>query len=250
MTKPIRSLSQKKVTQNIIDALVDHILDNDFTEGDKLPSQSMLADQMGVSRTSLREALAQLEARGVIEQVQGVGTFVTSDPEEPTPVVELETSVTEMIRAMGKTPGTSKTITEYRQPFPEFDECFPGHDELISVQRTRTADGEPFAVSYAFLRPGLIEAPADIEQIVKYESLHNFVNEYCDHYLMYFEDNIEIAHPTPEVAQELDIPESKPIFKFIRYHYDSDRNLIILSADYFNLKTIQVKTTLYKLFTD
>jgi GntR family transcriptional repressor for pyruvate dehydrogenase complex len=45
--------------------------------GDKLPPERELCDQLGVSRTALREAVKILEAYGVLEPTQGGGTYVT-----------------------------------------------------------------------------------------------------------------------------------------------------------------------------
>jgi GntR family transcriptional regulator len=47
------------------------------TEGDMLPSESELCKQYSVSRTVVRQALAELEAEGLVHKVKGKGTYVT-----------------------------------------------------------------------------------------------------------------------------------------------------------------------------
>lgn len=47
-----------------------------YQEGDKLPNESALGKLLGVSRTTLREAIRLLVARGVLEVRRGTGTFV------------------------------------------------------------------------------------------------------------------------------------------------------------------------------
>jgi GntR family transcriptional regulator len=47
------------------------------TEGDLLPSESELCKQYSVSRTVVRQALAELEADGLVHKVKGKGTYVT-----------------------------------------------------------------------------------------------------------------------------------------------------------------------------
>jgi len=44
--------------------------------GDRLPSEPQLAQQMGVSRATLREAMRAFEGQGLIRRRQGIGTFV------------------------------------------------------------------------------------------------------------------------------------------------------------------------------
>ena len=48
--------------------------------GDQLPPERQLAEQMGVSRPSLRSGLRSLQAMGVVRARQGSGTFVTDGP--------------------------------------------------------------------------------------------------------------------------------------------------------------------------
>lgn len=53
------------------------VLEGRLKPGDRLPSERDLSAQLGVSRASLREAIHQLAARGLLESRQGGGTFVT-----------------------------------------------------------------------------------------------------------------------------------------------------------------------------
>ena len=149
MPQHLRTINHRPLNQSILEALLDYILDSELKIGDKLPSQVRMSQKMNVSRTSLREALAQLEARGILKQVQGVGTFISFNPDEYKTSVSMETSITEMIRAAGKIPGTSEVILEWR-PLPgEFTHCFQSNQEkFICIQRTRTANEEPFAICF------------------------------------------------------------------------------------------------------
>ena len=52
-----------------------------FLPGDRIPSEVQLAKEIGVSRTSLREAVRLLIAKGVLEIQRGKGTFVTAAPD-------------------------------------------------------------------------------------------------------------------------------------------------------------------------
>ncbi|MSS08507.1 FadR family transcriptional regulator [Clostridium sp. WB02_MRS01] len=73
MAKKIQRVS---LQLEIIRYIQNYIEENDLKAGDKLPSQEQLLEMMGVSRTSLREAVKTLEARNVLEARNGKGVFV------------------------------------------------------------------------------------------------------------------------------------------------------------------------------
>jgi GntR family transcriptional repressor for pyruvate dehydrogenase complex len=59
--------------------IADMIRSGQYAPGDRLPSERKLAEQLQVSRTSVREALSRLETFGLLESRHGLGTFV-KDP--------------------------------------------------------------------------------------------------------------------------------------------------------------------------
>jgi len=74
--KPL-SLSEKIMAQ-----IKNSISQGQLKPGDKLPGERDLSQRLGVSRTSLREALKSLEATGIVEIKHGQGVFIKdNDPE-------------------------------------------------------------------------------------------------------------------------------------------------------------------------
>ncbi len=65
-----------RVSEEIAAYLKGLILKGQLKVGDRLPAERELADQLEVSRNSVREALHKLESTGLIESRQGGGTFV------------------------------------------------------------------------------------------------------------------------------------------------------------------------------
>jgi GntR family transcriptional regulator, transcriptional repressor for pyruvate dehydrogenase complex len=66
-----------------MDAIVAAVLDGRYPPGSVLPAERELAARLGISRTSLREAITRLEQLGVVDPQQGRGTVVL-DPEAST----------------------------------------------------------------------------------------------------------------------------------------------------------------------
>lgn len=72
------SINKKRLSDSVIEEIKRMIQSGELKEGDKLPNQNAFAAQLGVSRTSLREALNTLTRIGVIEQRPGYGTVLRS----------------------------------------------------------------------------------------------------------------------------------------------------------------------------
>lgn len=59
----------------LVEALGQRIRDGQLAPGDKLPTESAIVAEFGVSRTVVREAISKLQASGLVETRHGVGTF-------------------------------------------------------------------------------------------------------------------------------------------------------------------------------
>lgn len=69
------------ISQNIANQISDMIfLQKKYLPNDKLPNEHKLAEELGVSRTTIREAVKTLVANGVLAIERGRGTFVTTQP--------------------------------------------------------------------------------------------------------------------------------------------------------------------------
>ena len=68
----------KKVFLEIVSELKEYIKAENIRPGDKLPSERVLSEMLGVGRSSVREALRSLELLGIIETRHGGGTFLVS----------------------------------------------------------------------------------------------------------------------------------------------------------------------------
>ncbi len=66
----------KGLVDEIVQGLSNSIRLGQFQPGHKLPTESEIMAQFGISRTVVREALSKLQASGVVETRHGVGTFV------------------------------------------------------------------------------------------------------------------------------------------------------------------------------
>ena len=73
------SIKQQKLSDVITERLESMVLDGTLVAGEKLLPERLLAEKFQVSRPSLREAIQNLQAKGLIERKQGGGTFITQN---------------------------------------------------------------------------------------------------------------------------------------------------------------------------
>jgi GntR family transcriptional repressor for pyruvate dehydrogenase complex len=74
-----KTVQTSRLYQQIVQQIEDSILKGDLKEGEQLPAERELAQQFGVSRTAVREALKTLREKGLVEAYAGRGTFVTNE---------------------------------------------------------------------------------------------------------------------------------------------------------------------------
>lgn len=75
MYKTVRS---SRLYEQIVKQIEDSVLKGTLKAGDQLPAERELAEQFGVSRTAVREAIKALGEKGLVESYSGRGTFITN----------------------------------------------------------------------------------------------------------------------------------------------------------------------------
>ncbi len=161
MGTPTRSSLRHRIAER----LRERLLAGELKAGAQLPSEPELARELGVSRSSLRAAIALLEADGLLRRMHGSGTFVTDEP-----LLRNDLSrnfgVSEMIAAAGLTPGTAEATTGLEPAPPEVAAPFgiPPGTPLSVLRRVRTADGRPVVDSTDWCRQEVLD-PSELSAL-------------------------------------------------------------------------------------
>jgi DNA-binding FadR family transcriptional regulator len=96
---PLRSIESRRLYRQIADQLRNLIGAGEFPAGERLPAERELAQQLRVSRPSVREALIALEVEGLVEIRGGSGVYVRNKPNGARPAPDSEWGPLELIRA-------------------------------------------------------------------------------------------------------------------------------------------------------
>lgn len=104
MFKPVKNM---KVYEQVVDQIKEMVRIGQIKKGDKLPTERVMAEELQVSRTSIREAMRALEVVGLVESRQGAGNYIREEFDD---VLLEPLSIVFMLQN-----GTNKDIFELRE---------------------------------------------------------------------------------------------------------------------------------------
>lgn len=215
----------------VIERLKKDIESGVFKENERFPSEFELARKLGVSRSTLREALQILEREKIIVRKHGVGTFVNPKPLFTSGIEQLS-SVSTMIREAGMEPGTifmdvSETDAS-DESIDRFD--YEEDDQLITMKRVRTADGEP--VVYCIDQVLAKNFPVGTEDLLNI-SIFDAIEQSKEIRITQAIARIEPVGYDEEASSLLRCGIDVPLLVLLQEHYSDEGEMILYSENYF-----------------
>lgn len=187
--------------------------------GSPVPPERTLASELGISRTTVRQALAELEMEGRLRRIQGKGTFVAS-PKMAQPL-QL-TSYSEEVRAQGMHPASRILDVSTTAADAELAQTLqlPAGAEVVSIARLRMADDEPMAIEHTRLPARLF--PRLREHLDQMASLYEILAREYGVRLAEAEETIETVLASPREAAILGVDTGLPLLLVSRLSLDTD----------------------------
>lgn len=199
----------------------------------RLPPEPELARQLGVSRSTLREAMRVFEGQGLIRRRQGSGTFVTSN----VPVIESNIDVLESIEAMARRSGQPYSVRDLAVQSVVADDQqamlfhLPSGASLTRVERVIYIQERP--ISYLIdLLPSNVLRPDELDQSFG-GSVLELLWKREDLVLSHSQAEISAVGAAPEVARSLQIQRDDVLLLFQESLYTQDNRLIDCAWSYF-----------------
>jgi DNA-binding GntR family transcriptional regulator len=169
-------IQTKSIADQVEELLRGRIRDGTYAPGSRMPSESELSDEFGVSRATLRTVLAKLAVNGLILRKQGDGTYVNIKVREINAHQGYLWEFVRIIETNGYKPTIRSLATEKKVASEEQANALaiePG-DELISLTRLFYADERPVilarnVIPTTFLREATehIDGQLHISEILK-----------------------------------------------------------------------------------
>lgn len=138
--------------------LVEKIQAGQWNPGDILPTEKQLQNEHDLSRTTVRQAIRELELEGLVTRYRGKGTFVSEPKLTHSP--EPHHSLAQYLIQQGKTPGWEVISKEWGSPTEEIAKRLKvsRDKQVFRLQRLRLSDNEPIGHHVTHVSPVFTEA--------------------------------------------------------------------------------------------
>jgi len=133
---------RQRLSDNIYTHLLGEILEGRFRVGERLPPENQLAQQFGVSRPVLREALRRLQSDGVVVSRQGSGNYVQRSPSQRLTALTSDVTLHDVLESLELRQSievlSARLAARHRKP-----EHLREIERVVSLMRTRLDEGRP-----------------------------------------------------------------------------------------------------------
>lgn len=145
--------------------IADAMATGRLAPGSSLPAERDIAAMTGLSRVTVRKAVAALVSSGQLVQRRGSGTFVAPKVERLEQALSLLTSFTEDMARRGKTVESVWLSRAVHSPSPEEVMALGlgAGDRVARLERVRRSDGVPLAIERAALSAQVLPQPEVVE---------------------------------------------------------------------------------------
>jgi len=201
-------------------AVKRHLLEiiGTLSPGSPVPTERLLMAQLRTSRTTVRQALAELVGEGRLVRRQGSGTYV-AEPKVSWPL--RMTSFTEQANATGRAASTQLIDARRERATHEIADRLglrPGAP-VQSIERLRLVDDIPMALETSHLSASRF--PGLARHLRHSDSLYRVLRDEFGVVPVSAEETIETASATPHEAELLNTETGAPILMLSRHSFDA-----------------------------
>ncbi|MHB0886680.1 MAG: GntR family transcriptional regulator [Bacillota bacterium] len=224
-----------------IEALCDFLESSGPPADNRLQPESVLAEQLGVSRATIRETLLAMEREGYITKKHGVGTFVHPSALKARTRIESVVDFGELLARTGCTRVEAVTQTstavagDYAGPLG----VAPDHG-LVIYKRIFLADGRPAIYTVIRIPRAVLsaESPAPAASESIFSLIRKVSGEEATHRIAWLKARMVDA----EVGEALGLPAGEPILSWDSILYNYRDRPLLHSSVFFNTTVVPLCT--------
>lgn len=232
------------VFQQVVLILEKRIHEGIYSSGHRLPAESQLAKEFGVSRGTIQNALTKLESAGLIQRRHGSGTYVTTAVPKPAALLGTLWEFGHLIEMTGKPPRVEALSVEIQIVSDDDRESLDlDHGtQIVSTVRRHFAGDNPVILSFDRFPLSIFNTP--VGQIDFSRHIQVILREDCNEEIAYSNARILAVNAGLEKAEWLALKPGDPLLmlKDVIFNRAEDRP-IVRSDAYLNAHEL----TLYQL---
>jgi len=173
------------LTEQVKTLIKQRIFDDEFEAG-RIPSETDLAHELGVSRTTIRDALSRLELEGTIFRKQGAGTFVNTASLQIHIRLEEIWAYENMLEAHGYSPSNQIISVEEIPADPQTskDLNLTPTDTVLLVKKLFLADKQPVIFTQNYIPARFIDHAYSHDDF--HRPIFEFLAHNCQQHLAYY----------------------------------------------------------------
>ncbi|MGR3805686.1 GntR family transcriptional regulator [Marinibacterium profundimaris] len=237
LTSRMETASSGLRSAQLARAIESAVREGHLMPGDALPSERKLCEQLTVSRTTLRRALALLEDSGVVDRRLGSGTFIT--PRVLSPKAPL-TGFTQDMQSRGMTPVNRVLSKQVGAIHP--DESFnlglaPG-SRVMRLERLRATEESILCLEHAVVPLSTVGADFDPSGSLYAAMEANGMRP------VKVVQRYGATLATPEMARHLEVPVDSALMVLHRLGFASDDRAVEFTRSYFKGDRFYISTEL------
>ncbi|OTO01335.1 GntR family transcriptional regulator [Enterococcus sp. 5B3_DIV0040] len=239
-----KTLKKKPLYCQLVDQLKEKIEVN-MIPHDKLPSERELTVQYGLSRTTVRLALKELENIGYIYRCLGKGTFVSDLKKD----IDLggSYSFTQQMESLGRNPETRILAFEKIKA----DKFISHHLNLLpgkpvfKVSRLRIADCEPLMIEDTYLPAKFFLNLND--RLLRKKPLYDLFEDFGQT-IRLADEELYASLASKDDAKQLAVPKGSPVLHLARQTYNMKNEIIeftlsVARADQFHYRIRHIRNS-------
>jgi GntR family transcriptional regulator len=195
-----------------------------WAQGLRLPANEVLADEFGVSRVTIRQAVDLLVRDGIIEAQQGRGTFITGTLTQDR-WLKVETTLSDLAEVYRDTSPEIINISESRTDAPLLPEDGYPATHYVFMRRVHSRNKRPYCVISIYLDEKIFRRHP---KRFRKETVIPILKDMRDPSISSARQTLTIGTADLEVAGLLGIPLNSPVAEVRRVFTTADRTVIYL----------------------
>jgi GntR family transcriptional regulator len=227
-------IQSKSIANQVDEILLKRVREGIYSAGSRMPSESELSDELGVSRATVRTALAKLSANGLIIRKQGDGTYVNLRVQEIIAHAGNLWDFAQLIENNGYKSSIRSVSIEQRSATEKeaLSLALETGGELLSLRRMFMADGHPVILANNVIPVSLLREP--VESIDGELHIREIFQKYCHQKIAFAITDIRSTLIPPETLEFLGGEMGRAILHLQVAFYGKNNLPLALGVNYFD----------------